>query len=270
MPDFPYLKWRILRCPSLAAFGCPLTALLGRQVLGGSVEDYIIPRSLSEVRPFANFVAYGMSFLSREELGMNICQFADLMKAELTRRLGVIEQRGNAIEKHMVPVGYWLNNRIRHTAGACVGIWFGQYKKRYKPLKDWELDQSLSHLENAAADGIMNAFLAFLKSEAQGLEDSFLSHLSWFPSQFEPSVLLIQQVTGDLLLGLLDMLEVFTAKLASKHATKLMEEGIYEEVGKACRQRVDDLERYSLTYKSRKDDYHLYIIQFDASVVSHK
>jgi imidazolonepropionase-like amidohydrolase len=25
MPDFPYLKWRILRCPSLAAFGCPLT-----------------------------------------------------------------------------------------------------------------------------------------------------------------------------------------------------------------------------------------------------
>ena len=24
---FPYLKWRILRCPSLAPFGCPLTPI---------------------------------------------------------------------------------------------------------------------------------------------------------------------------------------------------------------------------------------------------
>lgn len=240
------------------------TALLARQMLGGSVKDDIIPRSLSEVRPFANFVAYGMSFVSREELGMNICQFADLMKAELTKQRSVMEKRLNAIEKHMVPVDYWVNNRLRHTAGACVDIWFGQYKKRYKPLKGWELDQSLSHLENAAADGIMNAFLVFLKGEFQGLADSFVSHLSRLPSQFEPSTSLIQQAMGDIFLGLVDTIEVFAARLGSKHVAKLIEEGIYEEVGKACRRLVDDLERYSPTYESRKDDYHLYIIQFDA------
>ena len=35
MPDFSYPKWRLLRCPSLAAFGCPLTLELESLVVPG-------------------------------------------------------------------------------------------------------------------------------------------------------------------------------------------------------------------------------------------
>jgi hypothetical protein len=45
MPDFPYLKWRILRCPSLAAFGCPLThlATTAARYQGHSSEAIVRP-----------------------------------------------------------------------------------------------------------------------------------------------------------------------------------------------------------------------------------
>lgn len=36
---FPYLKWRILRCPSLALFGCPLTPINREKPLVGLISQ---------------------------------------------------------------------------------------------------------------------------------------------------------------------------------------------------------------------------------------
>jgi len=228
-------------------------------------EDVAIISAPEEIRPYANFIAFGTAHFLERKLKIGLWQFMDLVKAELTRKREVIEQRLVAIEKHSAPTNTWVDTRIRRMVDAFVDNWFDNYK-RYRRLDSLELENVRAQLEDAAIEGFRDGTLAVMKDSKAILQhtlEGMESRIGWLSSEFELSPQVIQRLIVDIFLGILDAGEKLAAELANTKFWTKTEEAISEAISAVCHRQVELLETYSWSYQSRKEDYHLSIIQFD-------